>query len=401
MQKTDRMSVDSVPHLFRCPISLELFTDPVTLCTGQTYERSSIEKWIAAGNLTCPVTMQKLHDTSIVPNHTLRHLIDQWVHTRLQLDSYYVQGTGPDPFLVSLKQNLVSDQMTITNKIQTLGTVRVLLEESPLIRSHLHQLGFVPLLLELIFRKSELGLSSDRVRFVEEGLACVLDLLAVSRFESLYMLQEDSKLASFQILFEQGNNPVKVSMCKFVKMISLSSETRYLCCMLGEFCEILREITLLLYHNDKEVSGAAVMAVHGLCSLELNRENLVKTGAVEGIIEFILRAEKEKEFRGMTAVAVSTLEKLLGIYQGKEALLNHPSGINALVQNVFRVSSDQQSVESAVNSLQIVCSGNASSRASDQAIDAGVLSQLLLLLQSHCSSRTKTKARMLLKLLRA
>ena len=67
----------TIPHLFRCPISLDLFEDPVTLCTGQTYDRSSIEKWFSAGNLTCPVTMQKLHDPSIVTNHTLRHLINQ------------------------------------------------------------------------------------------------------------------------------------------------------------------------------------------------------------------------------------------------------------------------------------------------------------------------------------
>ncbi|KAJ0973123.1 hypothetical protein J5N97_021082 [Dioscorea zingiberensis] len=71
----------SIPLLFRCPISLDLFTDPVTLSTGQTYDRPSIEQWLARGNRTCPVTMQRLHDTSLVPNHTLRHLIDQWLLT--------------------------------------------------------------------------------------------------------------------------------------------------------------------------------------------------------------------------------------------------------------------------------------------------------------------------------
>ncbi|CAI8598884.1 unnamed protein product [Vicia faba] len=38
----------TIPHLFRCPISLDLLEDPVTLTTGQTYDRSSIEKWISA-----------------------------------------------------------------------------------------------------------------------------------------------------------------------------------------------------------------------------------------------------------------------------------------------------------------------------------------------------------------
>ncbi|KAJ6760671.1 hypothetical protein OIU79_025501 [Salix purpurea] len=37
---------------FRCPISLELMTDPVTVSTGQTYDRSSIQRWLKAGNMT-------------------------------------------------------------------------------------------------------------------------------------------------------------------------------------------------------------------------------------------------------------------------------------------------------------------------------------------------------------
>ncbi|WP_423787569.1 U-box domain-containing protein, partial [Klebsiella pneumoniae] len=62
----------TIPPLFICPISLDLFTDPVTVSTGHTYDRGSIEKWLATGNLTCPVTMQKLQDPSMVPNCTLR-----------------------------------------------------------------------------------------------------------------------------------------------------------------------------------------------------------------------------------------------------------------------------------------------------------------------------------------
>ncbi|OWM91463.1 hypothetical protein CDL15_Pgr017381 [Punica granatum] len=391
----------SIPHLFRCPISLELFTDPVTLCTGQTYERSSIEKWLSAGNLTCPVTMQRLHDPSLVPNHTLRHLIDQWARMGLHLDPHCVHGTDPDPSLVLLRQNLESDQMTIASKIKTLKKVRALFEESPHIRSHFLQLGLLPLLLELIFVKSERRLSCDQLRFVEQGLACVLDLSALGGFEPLNMLKEGPRLASFQDLFEQGNNPVKVLMCKLVEMIALSSETNHLCCILGESLEILHEITLLLHGDDEEVSSAAIMAIQGLSSSEPNRENLVKEGAVEGIIEYILRAEKEMRSSGWTALAGSTLERLLKVEEGKEALLNHAQGVVTLVRNVFRVSSDQESSESAVNSLMIMCSGDYSSRARDEAIDAGVLSQVLLLLQSQCSSRTKTKARMLLHLLRS
>lgn len=75
----------SIPHLFRCPISLDIFTDPVTLCTGQTYDRPCIERWLAAGHRTCPVTMQPLGDAALVPNRTLRHLIERWLSADHQI----------------------------------------------------------------------------------------------------------------------------------------------------------------------------------------------------------------------------------------------------------------------------------------------------------------------------
>lgn len=62
---------------FRCPISLEFMKDPVTVSTGQTYDRSSITKWLAAGHRTCPVTGAPLLTTDFVPNSNLQKLIRQ------------------------------------------------------------------------------------------------------------------------------------------------------------------------------------------------------------------------------------------------------------------------------------------------------------------------------------
>ncbi|KAL8118305.1 hypothetical protein AgCh_016005 [Apium graveolens] len=63
---------------FRCPISLELMTDPVTVSTGQTYDRASILKWFKSGNLICPKTGEKLKNTELVANSSLRKIIQQF-----------------------------------------------------------------------------------------------------------------------------------------------------------------------------------------------------------------------------------------------------------------------------------------------------------------------------------
>uniref|UniRef100_A0A5B7A714 U-box domain-containing protein n=1 Tax=Davidia involucrata TaxID=16924 RepID=A0A5B7A714_DAVIN len=371
-----------IPHLFRCPISLDLFTDPVTLCTGQTYDRSSIEKWLAAGNLTCPVTMQKLHDPSIVPNHTLRHLIDQWLEMGHQFNPDYFQMIDPDRSIAALKHNLESPESTLETKLQTLAKIQELTSSNSLI-----QLGFFPLLVELVF-------AQDNLKFVEQALVCALKLLPVLDnldLEPLNMLKQESKMAYFLLLFEHGSISIKTSLCHLVEAISTSLETRELCCMLGRNRRLLQGMSLLLHHN----SDAGTKAISALCSLEENREYLVREGAVDGLITHVLSPE-----RSSAPMAMATLELLLGVESAKEAVINHPNGVGALVKMVFRVSdSDHGGSESAVNSLMIIC--HHSLRAREEAISAGVLTQLLLLLQSQCTDMTKTKARMLLKLLRS
>uniref|UniRef100_J3LXR9 U-box domain-containing protein n=1 Tax=Oryza brachyantha TaxID=4533 RepID=J3LXR9_ORYBR len=67
-----------IPSFFRCPISLNVMRSPVSLCTGVTYDRASIQRWLDSGNNTCPATMLPLPSTDLVPNLTLRSLIAHW-----------------------------------------------------------------------------------------------------------------------------------------------------------------------------------------------------------------------------------------------------------------------------------------------------------------------------------
>lgn len=382
----------TIPQLFMCPISLDLIKDPVTLCTGQTYDRSSIEKWLATGNLTCPVTMQKLHDPSMVPNHTLRHLIDQWLQIGPEFDPDYLKTIDS---LSLLKQNLESHEANLESKLQTLQKIQALPVESPSGNSYFLQLGFLPLLLELLFGKVESKPSQESVKFAEQALSCVIRLLSLGEYESLNMLKEESKLESFQVLFAHGTCLIKRSLCHLIEAISSSLETRELSAILGKNRLLLHELVLLV-HQTNGASDAGIKAISALCSLESNRENLVQEGVISGLLTYISNAERHE--RTLVPKALATIELLLGLESAKEAVINNPNGVNALVKMVFRVS-DHEGSESAVRSLMIMCTD--SLRAREEAICAGVLTQLLLLLQSQCSGWTKTRARMLLKLLRS
>ena len=42
---------------------------------GHTYERVAIEQWLATGAGTSPTTNERLENTSLVTNHTVKKLI--------------------------------------------------------------------------------------------------------------------------------------------------------------------------------------------------------------------------------------------------------------------------------------------------------------------------------------
>ncbi|CAD6233612.1 unnamed protein product [Miscanthus lutarioriparius] len=67
------------PKDFMCPITSQVFDDPVTLETGQTYERRAIQEWLDRGNTTCPITRQRLHGAQLPKtNYVLKRLIGAW-----------------------------------------------------------------------------------------------------------------------------------------------------------------------------------------------------------------------------------------------------------------------------------------------------------------------------------
>lgn len=79
------------PKDFVCPITTLIFNDPVTLETGQTFERKAIQEWIDKGNSTCPITHQKLHNAQLPKtNYVLKRLIASWKELTPSSNDFHV-----------------------------------------------------------------------------------------------------------------------------------------------------------------------------------------------------------------------------------------------------------------------------------------------------------------------
>ncbi|KAJ4955158.1 hypothetical protein NE237_011941 [Protea cynaroides] len=68
-----------VPSYFICPILQEIMRDPHVAADGFTYEAEGLRAWLDSGHNTSPMTNLKLDHLSLIPNHTLRSAIQEWL----------------------------------------------------------------------------------------------------------------------------------------------------------------------------------------------------------------------------------------------------------------------------------------------------------------------------------
>ena len=77
---------DAVPDAFLCPLTLDLMMDPVVTSDGQTYERRSIEQWLAQSS-TSPLTGHPLPHLGLAPNVVLRGLIRDYLERNPEMQA--------------------------------------------------------------------------------------------------------------------------------------------------------------------------------------------------------------------------------------------------------------------------------------------------------------------------
>ena len=77
-KRPDSFAGKNVPKHFSCPITHELFVDPVIFADGHTYERDAIARWLRDHRETSPMTGASFPGRQIVllPNHAMRSQVE-------------------------------------------------------------------------------------------------------------------------------------------------------------------------------------------------------------------------------------------------------------------------------------------------------------------------------------
>lgn len=88
-----RLHIEPIYDSFLCPLTKQVMRDPVTIESGQTFERAAIEMWFnecreSRRRPICPMTLKELRSTDLNPSITLRNTIEEWTarNEAVQLD---------------------------------------------------------------------------------------------------------------------------------------------------------------------------------------------------------------------------------------------------------------------------------------------------------------------------
>ncbi|KAL5067562.1 hypothetical protein RYX36_018449 [Vicia faba] len=414
-----------VSPFFLCPISLQLMNDPVTVSTGITYDRQSIEKWLfSSQNNTCPVTKQLLlHDHQnliiLTPNHTLRTLIQAWCTLN---SSYGVQRipTPKPPTTKTLIQKHLKEASNSSDSphllIQSLEKLKMIASESETNRRCIESAGAVEFLASIVTKNNTGGSSScSTTELTEttilddedddiEGFAFDFDVgaddEAINILYNLHLTEQGLKtllnfkngefLDSLMRLMQKGNYDSRTYAVFLLKSMSKVADPSKLAYLKTEF--FVELVQLLKDQISEKASKATLQTLIQVVEIGRNRVRAVESGCVQVLIELLLDCKERKPCEMILVL----LEMLCQCADGRYELLSHACGLAIVSKKILRIST--MANDRAVRILLSVARFSATHLIVQEMLQIGVVAKLCLVLQVDSGNKAKEKAREILKL---
>ncbi|KAK9284242.1 hypothetical protein L1049_024422 [Liquidambar formosana] len=371
----EELELAEVPSVFICPISLEPMQDPVTLCTGQTYERSNILKWFNLGHFTCPTTMQELWDDSITPNKTLYHLIYSWFSQKYLLmkkRSEDVQGRASE-LLETLKK--VKGQA----RVQVLKELQQVVAAHATARKRVVDDGGVALISSLLGPFTSYAVGSEVT-----GILVNLTLDS----ESKTNLMQPAKISLMVDMLNEGSIETKINCTRLIE--TLMEEKDFRSEIVSSHSLLVGLMRLVKDKRHRNGNSPGLSLLRTICLHKQVRNLIVSIGAVPQLVELLPALNPD-----CLELALFILDTLSSLPEGRLALKDCSNTIPNTVRLLMRVS--ESCTQSALSILWSVCK-LAPEECSPIAVDAGLAAKLLLVIQSGCNPILKQRSAELLKL---
>lgn len=389
----------TVPTLFRCPISMDVMKSPVSLCTGVTYDRSSIQTWLSQGHNTCPATMQVLPSTDFTPNLTLRRLIHHYLNQQQPLPSDISPASFPASSssssakitrneAINLIKNLARSS-PVDSLLKILDFVRFSEENRRLIASSSD--GAVSDMLEIL-RNSEKIEICEKIVLILECL--LLEIEIKNQLCRRIVFGDFDYLSRFVFIFREGSLKSRISSAKILVSIAVDSDSQR---KIAEKKGILNELYKLI--NEETEENAIEAGLSALITIsstsKIAKKEIVRLGTVQNVRKILSGPET---VRVVTEKALEILELIATCTDGRGAISEDVECVTAVVKKLMKCS--YAATEHGVAVLWSLCYLGRDKAAQEAVMKVNGLTKVLLVMQSDCSGGVRQMCGDLVKVLK-
>ncbi|XP_007049638.2 PREDICTED: U-box domain-containing protein 9 [Theobroma cacao] len=334
----------SCPEAFRCPLSKELMRDPIILASGQTYDRPFIQKWLNAGNRTCPRTQQVLSHTALTPNHLVSEMISQWCKSQgLELRNPVQYGKeegvtkAEHDHFFSLLEKLSA---TLPEQKEAAKELRLLTKKMPSFRALFGEsVDAIPqLLTPLSGSKSQSGVHPD----LQEDV--ITTLLNLSIHDSNKKLVAETPMVIPLLMEALRSETIETRSNAAAALFTLSALDSNKA-LIGKSGALKPLIDLLDEGHPLAMKDVA-SAIFNLCIIHENKARAVRDGAVRVIIEKIMDGVHVDELLAILA--------MLSTHQRAVEEIGELEAVPCLLR-IVRESTCERNKENCIAILHTVC----------------------------------------------
>ncbi|KAF4397994.1 hypothetical protein G4B88_019715 [Cannabis sativa] len=332
------------PEDFRCPISLEIMSDPVILCSGHTFERASIQRWLDAGHRTCPITKLPLPEyPSLIPNHALRSLISNYA--LVSPPKLHHQPLGEPQALIT---TLSSPSSTLDSKLDSVDQLIRLSKRDAAFRSKLTDSGVVTAVLRCV--------GSNDLILQEKALSLLINL-SLDDDNKLGLVAEGAIGQIVTALLGGGSSNCRALAATVLTSLAVVDVNK---ATIGAYPYAIWALVSLLKDGKGREKREAATALYAICLFPDNRRRAVQCGAVP----ILMRIADSGLDR-----SVEVLGLLGKCKEGREEMVNFNGCVRVLVRVLKNGSS--RGIQYALLTLNSLCCYNEATCL--EAIKQGVL----------------------------
>ncbi|KAL0717403.1 hypothetical protein Bca4012_066725 [Brassica carinata] len=362
----------TVPSFFRCPISLDVMRSPVSLCTGVTYDRASIQRWLDVGNNTCPATMQILRTKDLVPNLTLQRLIKTWSdsvgrHAGVSPPRGIPTVEEVNEYLRRLRSLEKDDEIRLEN----LSRIVRFAKDSDASREFLwREKDFVPMLVDIVSAVD--GGTRDTAK-IKLGLLAIMILDTMikggkerdrERLSKLMLTDGGGCLTAFNLAIQRGNLKTKIESVRVLEMISSDAKSK----------EIIAEREGILSELIKSIGSESDPSL------------------MEASLSFLITISTSKRVRSKL-IAEKTITKI------RDILMTETTSVTVTEKSLKLL----ETLSSKREGRSEICGGEGGredKKAEETVVRSNGVTKLLVVIQSNCSPMVRQMAKDLIKVLK-